>query len=54
MEKRKAVEQTVIVKADGKEARVVVRNGVVLLPKGFKSVVRRSRIRAKARPPRRP
>lgn len=48
MEKRKAAEQTVIVKADGKEARVVVRNGVVLLPKGFKPVGRRPRFRAKA------
>lgn len=47
MEKRKAAEQTVVVKADGREARVVVRNGVVLLPKGFKPVGRRTRQRAK-------
>lgn len=47
MEKGETGEQTVVVKANGHEARVVVRNGVVLLPKGFESVGRRTRQRAK-------
>lgn len=53
MEKqRRAVEETVILKSGGKETRVVVRNGVVLLPKGFKAVSPRvqSRSRTAAKP----
>jgi hypothetical protein len=48
MEERQAVEQMVIVKAAGQEARAVVRNGVVLLPKGFRPLGRRVRSRTKA------
>lgn len=42
MEKqRKAVEQTVILRGGGRETPVKMRNGVILLPKGFKVAPRR-------------
>lgn len=43
MEKqRKAVEQTVILKGGGRETPVKMRNGVILLPKGFSVAPRRA------------
>lgn len=49
MEKqRKAVEQTVILKGDGRETPVKMRNGVILLPKGYKVTDRRAARRGKA------
>ena len=49
MEKqRKAVEQTVILKGDGRETPVKMRNGVILLPKVFKVSPRRAARRGKA------
>jgi hypothetical protein len=47
MEKqRKAAEETVILKGGGKETPVTMRNGVILLPKGFRVAPRRA-VRAK-------
>jgi hypothetical protein len=40
---RKAAEQTVILKGGGRETPVKMRNGVILLPKGFKIAPRRGR-----------
>jgi plasmid stabilization system protein ParE len=49
MEKqRKAVEQTVILKGGGKETQVTMRNGVILLPKGYKVAARRAPARSRA------
>lgn len=49
MEKqRKAVEQIVILKGAGRETPVKMRNGVVLLPKGFRVPPRRAARRGKA------
>jgi hypothetical protein len=44
----KLVEQTVILRGDGREARVKMRNGVILLPKEFRLAPRRAPARVKA------
>jgi hypothetical protein len=46
--KRRVEEQTVILKGGGREAPVKMRNGVILLPKGFEVSPRRAARRGKA------
>ncbi|GAC1377300.1 MAG: hypothetical protein NVSMB43_18320 [Pseudarthrobacter sp.] len=47
-EQPRAAEQTVILKGDGRETTVKVRNGVIVLPKGFKVAPHRVGRRGKA------